>query len=111
MSISLRRAILVHPNAATLIFEYFPRESIAPSYQRSAKHLAEAGISPERQLLVFEGLDRITLGSALDSALQISRRTEGTGSSFPGRAAGLAEHGWDEETLFIEVLRTFLRGV
>lgn len=114
MCVGFREAILNHPRAAPLLLQFFPRQFMLSSYERASRFLDAEGIPIELHLLIIEGLDKLTLGSALYSA---SRRVSGQ-SEFPSPdpdrdpmlARALDANRWSEEEIFAETVRSFLRG-
>lgn len=115
ISTRFRRAVLRHPNAAPLLVQYFPRRFTLSTYERGTRLLRDSGVPVELHALIFEGLDKLTFGWALFSALS---RSEGVSELFPGvdpdRDPGLMlateKNPWGDEELFREAIRSFLRG-
>ena len=115
ISTRFRRAVLRHPNAAPLLVQYFPRRFTLSTYERGTRLLLDSGVPVELHALIFEGLDRLTFGWALFSALS---RSQGVTELFPGidpdRDPGLIlaskKNPWSDEELFREAIRSFLRG-
>ena len=112
--IGFRRAILNHPKAAPLLLQFFPRQFMLSTYERASRMLERVGIPLELHILIIEGMDKLTLGSALYTA---ARRTAGQ-SEFPDvdpdrdpmLARALHANRWTEEEVFAETIRSFLRG-
>jgi TetR/AcrR family transcriptional regulator, tetracycline repressor protein len=115
-AVEFRRAVLKHANAASLLLEYLPRRMMLASYEREASMLRSAGVPAHLHVLLFEGADKMTLGSALYAASQQSKGDEA--SLFPGidqdrdplLTVALAANPWDDEALFAQSIRSFLRG-
>ena len=112
--VGFRRAILNHPKAAPLLLQFFPRQFMLSTYERASRMLERVGIPLELHILIIEGMDKLTLGSALYTA---ARRTAGQ-SEFPDvdpdrdpmLARALDANRWTEEEVFAETIRSFLRG-
>jgi AcrR family transcriptional regulator len=112
--VDFRRAILNHPKAAPLLLQFFPRQFMLSTYERASRNLERAGVPLELHILIIEGMDKLTLGSALYTA---ARRTSGQ-SEFPTvdpdrdpmLARALDANRWTEEDVFAETIRSFLRG-
>ena len=112
--VGFRNAILHHPNAAPLLLQFFPRQFMLSTYERASRMLEQVGIPLELHILIIEGMDKLTLGSALYTA---ARRTAGQ-SEFPDvdpdrdpmLARALDANRWTEEEVFAETIRSFLRG-
>jgi len=115
MCVGFRRAILAHPNAAPLLLRYFPRHFMLSSYERASRILHQVGVPLELHIVIIEGVDKLTLGSAIYGAF---RRAAGE-SEFPAvdpdrdpmLARALEANPFGEEEAFAETVRSFLRGV
>lgn len=114
LATSFRRAILRHPNAAPLVLQYYPRRHTLSTYERAAGLMLEAGVPEHLHVMILEGLDKLTLGSALFAA----KWAMGDSSFFPGvdperdpqLIRAIDANPWKEEDLFEETIRGFLRG-
>lgn len=109
---STRRAILEHPNAAGLLFEFYPRELLATPYGRTSRYLEQVGVPVELHAVIFEGVNTITFGSALQSAR--GRRVapfEAPSAAGKPISAGVKSQIREDEAMFLAMLRAFLWGV
>jgi AcrR family transcriptional regulator len=115
-AVEFRRAVLRHANAAPLLLEYLPRQLMLSTYERMARVLTAYEVPTHLHILLFEGVDKLTLGSALYVA---SQRSRGVGESLfphldedrdPHLVAAVAQNPWDGEVLFAETVRSFVRG-
>ena len=119
MTLEFRRAMLRHPNAGPLLLEHFPRELVLRVYERVVTVLEDEGVPDSYHLLIFEGLEKLTLGSALYwSAVGVRangqhRKPFGdiSADGYPalGRAVGASDY--DDESLFEASCRAFLDGI
>lgn len=107
MAVELRRAILRHPNTGPILLDFFPRQLMLGPYEHVAGALAAAGIPGHRHVLIMEGVEKLTLGSALYHA------TFGdvNAATHPALAQAVSANGAGDEDLFVATLRAFLRGV
>lgn len=109
------RAILRHPQAASLLLRYFPRRVLTGAYERWAEIFALNGVPPEWQLIVLEGAEKLTFGSALFEAAAIVTQTELFPLEDPERYPFLSRaalaHTLGGEDTFVTCLRTFLYGL
>jgi len=116
-SVNFRRVILAHRNTAPVLLQFMPRDVLLARYEIAARELAEhAGQLPATHVLFLDGLDKITIGSALIDAVN-----PGSGGSVPFSnvdpeaqprlAAAVRANELDSEQLFIETVRAFLAGV
>jgi hypothetical protein len=66
----------------------------------------------ELKMMVSEGIERLTFGSALFSAnyreRQIPRMPDFDHAEFPGLGAAVEANPYEEEEEFVEILRRFL---
>ena len=109
--IETRRTLLRHPKAATLILHQFPRHLLLGAYDQAAQ---EQTFELTIRMAVIEGAEKITYGSALFAA---SARADGVApmpaiddTLYPALAETIAANPFDDEAMFVEVLRMFLIG-
>jgi AcrR family transcriptional regulator len=115
LCVATRRAILEHPNAAPLMLEFLPRQTLLGGYERWARLMLDNGVPPANILGVMKGLDHLTFGAALFEAALITRRLP----PFPGfdadrnpsLAVALQADRQDPERLFASTVRSFLAGL
>jgi len=115
ISLSFRRAVLDHRNAAPVLLEFMPRDVLIWNYELGAQILAEIGVPADRWILVIDGLDTLTLGASLTEAAKGPARS---GQAFanvaadaePMLAEALAVNTRTAEELFADSIRSFLRG-
>ena len=86
ISMSFRRAVLNHRNAAPVLLEFMPRDVLIWNYELGVQILAAVGVPLEARIAVIDGLDTLTLG------------------------ASLAANTRTAEQLFADSIRNFLRG-
>lgn len=109
------RAILKHPHAAGLLLRFFPRRVLTGAYERWTHIFALNGVPLEWRLVVLEGAEKLTFGSALFGAAAIVTQTDLFPLQEPDRYPFLSEaalaHRLGDEDTFVATLRTFLYGV
>lgn len=112
LSIATRRSILQHPNAAPLLLQFFPRHLLLAAYDH---WIATCSLPADRHMVLIEGLEKITLGSALFEA---SCRSRGIApmpqfdrGKLPHLAGAVRANGLDDEALFIATMTAFLDGL
>lgn len=117
MALELRRAILRHPNAAPVLLEHFPRQLVLAVYERVVATLEATGIPDQYHVLIFEGMEKLTLGSGLYMAAA-ERSKERSGfpdfddEDFPALNRAVVTNKYDDhEVLFETSCRAFLTGV
>ncbi|WP_269620439.1 TetR/AcrR family transcriptional regulator [Zhongshania sp. BJYM1] len=109
LAVATRRSILCHPNAAPLILQFFPRRLLLNAYDRWA---GKNDLPAEMHMIVLEGLENLTFGSALFAARSLSTKTasmpEFPAEKYPYLDEALKTNQLDEEEMFIEIVRRFL---
>jgi TetR/AcrR family transcriptional regulator, tetracycline repressor protein len=115
-AINFRRTILKHPNVAPILLEFLPRDQLSALYDNAATLLTEAEVPAEAHALILDGLETLTVGSALITATRApGKRTTPFPSVNPVTDKALAmavkANPWQtSEELFAEVVRAMLRG-
>lgn len=115
LCVAARRAVLEHPNAAPLMLQFLPRETLLGGYEHWARMLLGQGVPPERILAIMKGTEHLTFGAALFEAALISRRLPPFPGFEPARSPSLAvaldADRQDPERLFATTVRSFLAGL
>jgi AcrR family transcriptional regulator len=115
MAAGFRRAIMAHPNAAPLMLRYYPRRFMRSGYERASRVLDRVGVPLELHILILDGVDKLTLGSALYGADRWAHGESEWAAVDPDRDPMLARavevNPFGEEEAFAEAVRSFLRGV
>ena len=106
-----RRGILKHPNAAPLILQYFPRRILLGP---DDFWITLCPYPPEFHMTIIDGTEKLTYGSALFGAAALSYDIEPMSEFDPEQLPHLAEavrkNPYDDEELFEETVKAFLRG-
>jgi TetR/AcrR family transcriptional regulator, tetracycline repressor protein len=109
ISLATRRSILRHPRAAILMLRFYPRHLMLQSYEHWLQIYA---VPPEQKMLLTEGLERLTFGSAIFSAhhreQKMPRIPAFDTAQFPHLAQAIEASPYDEEDEFAEIVRRFL---
>lgn len=109
LAIATRRSILRHPSAAPLMLQFFPRHLMLKPYDHWSHKF---DVPPELQLLVIEGIEKLTFGSALLGAMSLANGTqpmpEFEAEDYPHLDIAVQANPLDEEGMFVETLRRFL---
>src|SRR5262245_14245656 len=119
MTLEFRRAMLRHPNAGPVLLEHFPRDLVLRVYERVVTVLEAEGVPERFHLLIFEGLEKLTLGSALYwSAVGVTAGGKPgkpfgdvKADGFPAVARAVRASDYDDESLFEASCRAFLEGI
>ena len=115
ISTRFRRSVLRHPRAAPLLVQFFPRRFTLSTYERVAAMMTQSGVPRELHALIFQGLDKLTFGSALLTATAL---IQGNDELFPGLdperdpelLKAVEANPYNDEALFQEAVRSFVRG-
>jgi hypothetical protein len=109
--VAVRRSILRHPNAAPLLLQFFPKQLLLPTYDRYA---AGYPLPVEWRMLMLEGLEKLTFGSAFFEAAARARSIEPMPAfdhaKLPSLAAAIRANSLDDEGMFVETLHAFIAG-
>lgn len=112
LAVATRRSILQHPNAAQLLLQFFPRHLMLAAYDH---WIAGCKLPADKHMVMIEGLEKITLGSALFEASCRSRSIEPMPqfdrAKLPHLADAIRANGLGDEALFIATLRAFFDGL
>lgn len=100
-----------------MLLQFLPRDVLLARYETVANQLtSHPEVPPARHLLFMEGLEKLTLGSALvEAASHTGTRSNpfptASEQEHPSLLAAARSNELDPEQLFVEVVRTFLNGV
>jgi len=115
ISLASWRSILRHPHCAPLLLQFFPRHLLLGAYEYWIKLFELNDVPPELHLMILEGSEKLTYGSALFAAAGRARAQppfpEYDPKQHPSLAAAISATRWDDERTFAEALRAFLRGL
>lgn len=115
LCVATRRAILEHPNAAPLMLQFLPRQTLLGGYERWARLLLDSGVPESNILAIMKGADHLTFGAALFESALISRRLPPYPGFDPERnpslAVSLEADRQDPERLFATTVRALLAGL
>lgn len=116
-SVNFRRTLLRHRQSAPVLLQFLPRDVLLTRYEAVANQLAHhPEVPPSKHVLFMEGLEKLTLGSALvEAAAPMGTRSNPFPSAseeeHPALMAAARSNELEPEQLFIEVVRTFLEGI
>lgn len=116
LSLNFRQSVLKHRNAAPLLVEYLPRETLVDSYEHAARFLTASGVSARLHLHILDGVETICIGAVM---AEISRRPRDRSAGFadidvrahPHLSLALSANEFSVRDLFAERIRGFLRGL
>jgi TetR/AcrR family transcriptional regulator, tetracycline repressor protein len=116
LGLNFRTAVLRHRNAAPLLIEYLPRQTLVDSYEDAARFLSASGVPAHLHLRILDGVETLCIGAVL---AEVSRRPRDRSAGFaevdlrshPYLAKALAANESNARELFVDRIRGFLRGV
>ena len=111
LGLATRRVMLRHPNAASLVLRFFPRQVLLAAYERS---LADCPYPPEVHVVISDLMEKFTYGSTLFAAAAEAQHIPPMPPVDPERYPRLAHARTlapSEEEVFVEGLRALLDGI
>ena len=112
LALYFRRNLMTHYNVAPLLLSYFPRDILISAYDRSIRRY-EAPVA--WHLMISEGVEKFTLGSALFAA---ALKSQGKAAfpvfdrqAYAQLATAIEANPYDDEQLFTETVRHFLSAI
>lgn len=107
-----RRQIMSHYKAAPLLLEYAPRSIFLEAYE---KWMRQCPYPVAVHMLLVEGIEKLTFGSAVFAASERMRiataSTLDHRGDYPHLNRARRTNPWDDEQMFVETIRTFVRGL
>jgi TetR/AcrR family transcriptional regulator, tetracycline repressor protein len=112
VAVASRREILLHPNAAPLMLEHFPKRIFLERYDFWA---SLCPYPDEIKMVILEAMDKLMFGSAMFASAARSKATpelpEFDHEAYPHIGAAARAGPQNDEALFIETLKVFLAGL
>lgn len=112
--VEFRRAILKHPNGAPLLLGYIPRELFTTQYERTSLILDRAGVPLDLHVLIFEAVDKLTVGSAMYAASTLHDPAffpDLDRAATPTIATAVDVTSWTVEDVFARAIKRFLDSI
>lgn len=111
-ALTLYRRVLAHPRAVIVVLEHLPDDQATYGQGRAARMMSEAGVDPKLQVLIMEGVEKLTWGWALRSAATHQRQLDQKvmKRDWPELADALRANPFDDEAMVEASVRSFLRG-
>lgn len=116
LGLNFRQSVLRHRNAAPVLIEYLPRETLVGSFEDAARFLSDSGVPVELHIEILDGIETLCVGAVLVEAV---RKSRGRHVLFPDvdpvehphLTKALATNELTAKELFAERIRNFLYGV
>jgi AcrR family transcriptional regulator len=116
LALNVRAAVLRHRGAAPILLRHMPRELLTTIYEDAAAYLVECDVPMPLLAQILDGLEKLTLGSAIAEAMEpVSRARFRFEHADPERhpvlsAAGEANR-LTAKQIFEKTVRSYLLGV
>ena len=109
LAVATRQSILNHPKAAPLMLQFFPRYLMLKAYDNWS---GRVDLPLAQRMQVIEGIEKLTLGSALFGAMSAATQTDPMpafpAEKFPHLAEAMNANTLSEDEMFETLLRRFL---
>jgi TetR/AcrR family tetracycline transcriptional repressor len=116
LAMNFRTAVLRHRRAAPLLLRYMPRDFLTDLYEQAASYLTECNIPVDTQLLILNGLEKLSIGAAITEAVQPPskgpvrfRRVDP--ERHPVLAAASEANNLSAKDMFENAVRSYLLGL
>ena len=116
LALNFRLSVLRHRNAATVLIEHLPRETLVGSFEDAARFLEDSGVPAHLHVPILDGMETLCIGAVLAEAARKPRSRHALfppvdPADFPHLANAIAANDLTAKELFAERLRGFLYGV
>lgn len=116
LALNFRQSVLRHRNAATVLIEHLPRDTLVGSFEDAARFLSDSGVPPHLHVPILDGMETLCIGAVLAEAARGPRTRHALFppvdvDKFPNLTEALAANTMTVKELFAERLRSFLYGV
>lgn len=109
--VRLRRALAEHPNITPAVVERRQWSFALPAIERSARVMTHHGLPPARQLLIWESLEALTLGSLLLTASHdATAGVANLATDYPAVHAAMDAARPDDEQRLVDAIAALLAG-
>jgi TetR/AcrR family tetracycline transcriptional repressor len=116
LALNFRQAVLRHRNAAPILIEHLPRETLINPYENAARFLSASGVPVHLHVRILDGVETLCIGAVLAEAARRPSRSnavfpEVDPDAHPYLTEALAANDFTMRDLFAERIRSFLHGV
>ncbi|MDW5610706.1 MULTISPECIES: TetR family transcriptional regulator [Mycolicibacterium] len=116
LALNFRQSVLRHRNAATVLIEHLPRETLVGSFEDAARFLRDSGVPTHLHVQILDGMETLCIGAVLAEAARRPRSRHALfppvdPDEYPNLAAALEENEFSVKELFAARIRNFLYGV
>lgn len=116
LALNFRQSVLRHRNAAPILVEHLPRETLVGSFEDAARFLRDSGVPIRLHAQILDGIETLCIGAVLAEAVRKPRSRHALfppvdADKYPNLAEALAVNDLSVKDLFAERIRSFLYGV
>lgn len=116
LGLNFRQSVLRHRNAAGVLIEHLPRETLVGSFEDAARYLHDSGVPVHLHVQILDGVETLCVGAVLAEAIRRPRSRHAlfpavNAEDHPNLTAALAANDLTVKELFAERIRVFLYGV
>jgi TetR/AcrR family tetracycline transcriptional repressor len=116
LGLNFRQAVLRHRNAATVLIEHLPRETLVGSFEDAARYLSDSDVPVHLHVQILDGMETLCVGAVLTEAVHKPRNRHRlfpsvSDEEHPNLTAALEANELTAKDLFANRIRSFLYGV
>ncbi len=116
LALNFRQSVLRHRNAASVLIEHLPRETLIGSFEDAAQFLSDSGVPVHLHAQILDGMETLCVGAVLTEAVRMPRGRTAQfppfdPDKFPNLAEAIQANDLTVKELFAERIRSFLYGV
>ena len=116
LGMNFRQSVLRHRNAASVLIEHLPRETLMPGFEDAARYLHDSKVPVRLHVQILDGVETLCVGAVLTEAVRKPRTRNAlfpavNAEDHPNLTAALAANELTVKELFAERIRSFLYGV
>ena len=116
LGLNFRQSFLRHRNAAPVLIEHLPRETLVGSYEDAVRFLRDSGVPIHLHVRILDGVETLCVGAVLAEAVRRPRNRQAwfpavDPREHPNLAQALAVNDLTVKELFAGRIRSFLYGV
>ncbi|KUH67524.1 TetR family transcriptional regulator [Mycolicibacterium novocastrense] len=114
--LNFRQSVLRHRNAASVLIEHLPRETLVAGFEDAALYLYRSGVPVHLHVQILDGVETLCVGAVLSEAMHRPRTKHSlfpavSPEEHPNLTAALEANELTVKELFANRIRSFLYGV
>ena len=115
LGLNFRQSVLRHRNAASVLIEHLPRETLIPGFEDAARYLHDSGVPVHLHVQILDGMETLCVGAVLSEAVRPRTKhaffPSVSADEYPNLTAALEANELSVKSLFANRIRSFLYGV